>query len=182
MNIKITPKKIITFYFLAPYVLGVLLADGLGIDISGVIKQIFGLLHSIELTGESNNVKAMSLLWIVLLSPFGFLASKSKMDNSNATKVADGDMSNLKILVGSLFCVMTIAVFAYLYVVGLDIVEYLQERQYINPGMRLFLKVCSSDFLFSAFTALIVICEFFAVLIIFRSIKVLWLRFSGFRG
>lgn len=76
MNIKITPKKVIALYFFAPYAIGMLLANRLGIDISGFMKQIFGLLQSIELAGESNDVKAMSLLWILLLSPFGFLASE----------------------------------------------------------------------------------------------------------
>lgn len=178
MNLKITPKKIITFYFLAPYVLGVLLADGLGIDISGVMKQIFGLLHSIELTGESNNVKAMSLLWIVLLSPFGFLAIKKEMDNKNARDVADSNVSSLMFLIFILFSVFSLAVFHHLYIEGIDIVEYVMERQYINPSMRLILKVCSSDILFSAFTAFLVVFEFFMVLAIFRIFKVLWLRFS----
>lgn len=178
MNLKITPKRIAAFYFLAPYLLGVLVADGFGIDVSGVMKQIFGLLHNIELAGESTDVKAMSLLWILLLSPFGYLASKSRIDNSNARKVAHGDLSSLKILIGAVFCVFSVVVFGYLYMVGFDIVEYVQERQYINPSMRLILKVCSSDFLFSVFTALIFVVEFFAVLSFFRSIKALWIRIT----
>lgn len=177
MNIKITPKKILVFYFLAPYVLSLLLVSAFGIDLSVLMKPIFGLLHSIELAGESIDVKAMILCWIVLLSPFGFQASKLKMDNSNARKLAHGDMSSLKILIGAMFCVFSVVVFGYLYIVGIDIVEYVQERQYINPSMRLILKVCSSDFLFSVFTALIFVVEFFAVLSFFRSIKALWIRF-----
>lgn len=177
MNIKITPKKVIAFYFFAPYAMGMLLANGLGIDISGFMKQIFGLLQSIELAGESNDVKAMSLLWILLLSPFAYQAYKPELKNS-AKDIADSDISSLKILLFIVAAIFSLAVFHYLYIEGIDIVEYVTERQYINPSMRLILKVCSSDILFSAFTAFLVIFEFFMVLGMFRLFKALWLRFS----
>jgi hypothetical protein len=177
MNLKITPKRIIAFYFLAPYILGVLLADGLGIDISGVMKEIFGLLHDIELAGESTNVKAMSLLWMILLGPIVYRGYKPELKNG-AKDISGSDISSLKLIFFIIFAIAFLAVFYYLYIVGFNIVEYVQERQYINPSMRLFLKVCSSDFLFSVFTAFLVVFEFFIVLAMCRLIGALWLRFT----
>lgn len=82
------------------------------------------------------------------------------MDSKNARDIAGSDISSLKILLFIVATIFSLAVFHYLYIEGIDIVEYVKERQYINPSMRLILKVCSSDILFSAFTAFLVIFEF----------------------
>lgn len=175
MDKKITPNKIIAFYFAIPIILGMLLSNILGLDASGFMKEYIGILRFLEATGEEIRTKSMILLVAFIFSPLAWLYL-NQLQKSNKAKKARNDMSAKSIFFSLIIggSIIGIMIF-YLFFIH---EPSIQSIEYPNRGMRLFTIIITSNILFSLFCSAIIMAFILAVLAVPLGIKELIVKFN----
>ncbi len=73
MREEITPNRILGFYFVMPILIGIILSDIVGIDVSSVTQERIGLFRFLEDAGRNIQTKSM-MFWVYLVfTPFAWL-------------------------------------------------------------------------------------------------------------
>jgi len=145
-------NKQLYLYFIMPLLLGILLGDGLGIDISEITAKYIGILRFIKNAGI--DIRTKSLIFILYL-PFSlyysyYIFNKIKLNPPPTYQVKTASFNRIfKILIGSLF----LSFGTYLLIImGPDESALVKPSRYI----RLILTCAKWDISFAVFSGSVV--------------------------
>lgn len=116
MREEITPNMILSFYIVTPIVIGTILSDFIGIDISNVAREHIGLLRFLQDSGKDIQTKSMIFLMDLLLIPVAYIYmseyrrrkpyAQKTLDETNTSKLLLLIFGALSILLAGLYMFM----------------------------------------------------------------------------
>lgn len=166
---KITPNKILAFYFVSPFVLGMLLGNILGLDVSEFMKEYFGVFRFLEAAGKDIQTKSMILLIALIFSPLVWVyLNRLPLDYND---VSTKKIFFLFILGGAIMP----AIFFFVAFIGEPSIHVLNEP---IRAEKLFFMSISRDIPFGIFCPTIVMACIIFLFRLFTGIPALILRFK----
>ncbi len=174
---SISANTIIGFYFLIPIVIGMLLSDVFGLDISDFIKRYFGLFRAVEGIGKDIQTKSMIFFIAMILSPLVWLfLIRGQSENPERTKKAMQRTSTRKLF----FLVVVGAPIGFLVMLAVLIHEtHLPDATspLLRPD-RIIVGMANFDVLFGLFSAGMLFAAIVALASMFSCTKELYLRLT----